>query len=253
MNADSSPTTNMKVNLIDYTNAAADKLIYTKATRLTLGEETRSKLAAMTEEEKSKELAYMATTIPSSWEFVTYTFEILDVSRAFTHQFVRTRTGSYAQQTMRMLNMEKFNYVVGPTIEADEKRKEVYDYCMDVIQATYDRLIDLGAEVEDARGVLPTNICTNIIAQFSLRGLADMAKARTGGRTQNEYRRVVNAMITEVIAVHPWAEQFLFPDTMKHVRDLENMIEDLASSGKITKEERVKALKTFDMVKKGAK
>jgi len=243
----------MKVNLIDYTCEAADKLIYTKATRLTLGEETRKKLAAMTQEEKDAELAYMATTIPSSWEFVTYTFEILDVSRAFTHQFVRTRTGSYAQQTMRMLNMEKFRYVTGPTIESSPERKAEYDECMNTIQETYDRLIALGAEVEDARGILPTNICTNIIAQFTLRGLAEMAKARTGGRTQNEYRRVVNAMIEEVVKVHTWAEQFLFPDTMKHVRDLENMIEELTASGKITKDERVKALKTFDMVKKGAK
>ncbi len=242
----------MQVNLIDYTQNAVDKLIYTKATRLTLGQETRSKVAAMTDEEKAAELAYMASTIPSSWEFITYTFEILDVSRAFTHQFVRTRTGSYAQQTMRMLSMERFKYVTGPSIEADATRKKLYDKCMGMIQSTYDALIELGAEVEDARGILPTNICTNIIAQFSLRTLSEMAKSRTGGRTQNEYRLVMNAMIDAVVAVHPWTELFLMPETAKRIRELEQTFEKLLADGKITKDERVHALKLIDMIKRKA-
>jgi thymidylate synthase (FAD) len=154
----------MKVTLIDYTQDAVNKLLYTKATRLTFGAETKAKIAAMKDEEKQRELAYMATTVPSSWEFVVYTFEILGVTRAFTHQFVRARTGSYAQQTMRMLNVGQFEYVVGPTINDDPLLRGIYDACMHRIQQAYDELIKAGAAIEDARGVLPTNICTNIIA-----------------------------------------------------------------------------------------
>lgn len=243
----------MKVNLIDYTENAVEKLIYTKSTRLTLGKDTREKIQAMDEYEQAQELIYMAATIPSSWEFVNYTFEILDVSRAFTHQFVRTRTGSYAQQTMRMLNMERFKYVTGPTIESDPARKHVYDACMADINAAYQALVEMGAEVEDARGVLPTNICTNIIAQFSLRTLSEMAKSRTGGRTQGEYRQVMQAMADAVVEVHPWAEMFLYPDVSKQVKKLEEFIEQLLAEGKITKEERFNALKTFDTIKRRVK
>ena len=53
----------------------------------------------------------MANTIPSSWEFVDYTFLVTGVSRAYTHQQVRTRAASYAQQTMRVLNMGEFDYI----------------------------------------------------------------------------------------------------------------------------------------------
>ncbi len=206
----------MKVTLIHYTRDAVDLLLYTKATRLTLGQETREKIAAMSEEEKLKELDYMSNTIPSSWEFVDYTFEILDVTRGFTHQFVRTRTGSYAQQTMRMLDVGDFGYLVPKSIDKQNGIKavavqEAYQRTMEYISAAYRRLIELGIPAEDARGILPTNIHTNIIAKFNLRTLSEMTRKRSGGRVQEEYRDVLNGMIAAVIEVHPWAEKFLFP------------------------------------------
>jgi flavin-dependent thymidylate synthase len=222
----------LKVNLINFTPDAVEVLIYTKRTRLSLGEDARKAVASMTVEEKDKELRYMANTIPSSWEFVHYTFEILNVSRAFTHQFVRTRTGSYAQQTMRVLNVGQFDYVTGPTIANDPARRRLYDDVMKLIQAGYDNLIKMGASIEDARGVLPTNICTNIIASFSLRTLSEMAKSRTGKRTQNEYRDVIEKMLRCVIEVHPWAVHFLFPDRLERIKELEAFVEFVASNGK---------------------
>ena len=45
-----------------------------------------------------------------------------------------------------------------------------------------------------------------------MRNFVDLAKARLGGRTQNEYQRVINLMVDRVLAVHPWMELFLFGD-----------------------------------------
>lgn len=238
----------MKVTLIDYTQNAVDKLIYTKATRLTQGEETRVMLGTMTPEEKASELKAMARTIESSWEFVSYTFEILAVTRAFTHQLVRTRTGSYAQQTMRVLPMEKFTYEVGPTIGSDPKLKHAYEGAMANIQVDYDWLLNHGAAIEDARGILPTNIHTNIIAQFSLRTVAEMLKKRIGARTQGEYRTFLTLMVAEVLRVHPWAEVFLFPDYMRELQVVENLLEDFASH--IPRERLVSAQKALDKIRK---
>lgn len=241
----------MKIRLINYTKDATNTLIYTKATRLTLGQETEEKVKAMTPEEQAAELKYMAGTIPSSWEFVHYTFEITGVSRAFTHQFVRTRTGSYAQQTMRMLNVEEFEYVTGPTVAEDPVRKALYDETMKVINNSYNTLIKLGAAIEDARGVLPTNICTNIIAKFSLRTLSEMGKSRTGKRTQDEYRCVINGMLDAVIEVHPWAEDFLRPDKLAPIRFLEGVVE-AAKDGcfQLQPEDTIKANKALDQLRK---
>lgn len=242
----------IKVDLIDSTSCAVDKLIYTKSTRLEQGEDTRNKVTNMTPEEKQKELEYMANTIPSSWEFVNYTFEIKNVTRAFTHQFVRTRTGSYAQQTMRMLDKKEFTYRIPPTIKAfgeEDTRYKEYCRCMEVIQLTYDNLIRDDVPVEDARGVLPTNIHTNIIAQFNLRTVAEMAKSRTGLRTQDEYREVLIQMLDAVTEVHPWAKLFLYPEKMKNVKIIEDFISEKTKD--LPSNEKYDLLKAVDQIRKG--
>ncbi len=93
----------MKVTLISHTQDAENLLIFTKATRLTLSPGLLDEIRSRPQEDKMRELEYMANTIPSSWEFVDYVFLVEGVSRAYTHQQVRTRAASYAQQTMRVL------------------------------------------------------------------------------------------------------------------------------------------------------
>ena len=95
----------MKVELVNYTSDAVDLLLFTKNTRLMDDEDAYSKIADWPETKKQEELDYMLQTIRSSWEFIDYTFNIRDVSRGFTHQFVRTRQASYAQQSQRTVDM----------------------------------------------------------------------------------------------------------------------------------------------------
>lgn len=240
----------MQVRLINSTYNVEKLMIYTKSTRLTLGKDTEAKINAMTQEEVDAELEYMANTIPSSWEFCDFTFEVLGVSRAFTHQMVRTRQASYAQQTQRMLNMEKFDYVSSDVILGNELYKEIYDSSMAFTQTQYDNLIYHGCPAEDARGILPTNICTNIIAKYNLRTFSELAKSRTGGRTQSEYVKVMNAMVDEVLKVHPWADKFLFPKGRDAFVELEKMANELK---KTNMELGVKCLKQIDILRKECK
>ena len=100
----------MKVKLINYTSDAVNLLLFTKNTRLMDDDNALSKIKTWSEEKKQEELDYMLKTIRSSWEFIDYTFNIRDVSRGFTHQFVRTRQASYAQQSQRTVDMEGFTY-----------------------------------------------------------------------------------------------------------------------------------------------
>ena len=246
----------IEVKLISFTgdpdpNVARDLLIYTKATRLEQGEDTRNKIINMSDEEKEKELAYMANTIPSSWEFVDYVFEIKNVTRAFTHQFVRTRTGSYAQQTMRLLDKKEFTYRIPPRLRDKEVELAVYKHTMNQIQEAYDCMIAAGVEVEDARGVLPTNIHTNIIAKFNLRTIAEMAKSRTGVRTQDEYREVMEMMIEEVLKAHPWSEPFMRPSNLANVKKLESFVQEQLDAGLIDKARFYDLNKACDKVRKG--
>ncbi len=219
----------MKVTLIDCTGFnegpmyAADILLFTKSTRLNMAA-AMDWIKSLPVEEKMKELEYMSNTIPSSWEFVDYTFLIEGVGRGFTHQFVRSRHASFAQQTMRVLKMDKFDYVCGHDLKNDEANYGVYQDCMSVIQYFYDMLINNGVKIEDARGVLPTNISTNIAFKCNLRTLAEMASKRASSRTQDEYRSVLDGLISAVLEKHPWAKMFLRNRKVEAAENLEKFI-----------------------------
>ncbi len=259
----------MNVTLIDYTGCgtpnparhAANVLVFTKQTRLQMAPSLFRQIELWEDETIMNELAYMANTIPSSWEFVEYKFLITDVTRAFTHQFVRTRTGSYAQQTMRVLNVDGWTFGRGPTTEHPRgicsetemdqaNRAEFYDSTMQLVANAYNDLIEMGASIEDARGVLPTNIHTNIVAKFSLRCVADMFRKRSSPRTQGEYRNVLQAMRTEVLRVHPWAAMFLERDFDRAASDLDKMIAALPDN--IASETKTKMIKLVDQMRGAA-
>lgn len=236
-----------RVTLIDYNRDAIDILLYTKQTRLTQGADTRARVAQLSPEERTAQLKYMAETVPSSWEFISYTFEIADVTRAFTHQLVRTRTGSYAQQAMRIQKMEQFKYATGPTILADPRCEAIYNEAMGDIQQAYDRLIAMGAAVEDARGILPTNICTNIIARFNLRALSDLIRSRSSKRVQSEYRDVVDGMVATVLEVHPWASDFITPERLAPIAALQDKI---MATDAYNDHEKTGMVKQLDLLRK---
>lgn len=208
----------MQVKLINYTQNALETLLYTKNTRLQAAA-TIEDVVAWDMEKKLKELDYMLKTIQSSWEFVDYTFEITGVSRAFTHQFVRTRDGSYAQQSQRTVDMsEAFEFVYPDSIKEIDEDSDFNSYskidwimhdCINNIHGTYNSLIEKGLPPQDARSILPTNTATAIIAKFDLRTLSHMAKTRLCTRTQGEYQQIFKAMKAEVVKVHPWAEKFI--------------------------------------------
>lgn len=240
----------MKVTLISTTPEAMELLIFTKSTRLTMSPGLMDEIRAWPEEKKLAELDYMANTIPSSWEFVDYVFMIEGVSRAFTHQFVRSRNASYAQQTMRVLNMGEYDYVYTDRVNNDIQARGIVDIVNENIRLGYNKLIELGLPAEDARGILPTNISTNIVAKFNLRSFVDLAKSRTGGRTQNEYQKVMNAMVDEVLKVHPWAEKFLFQQGRDYFAEIEKFAEE-EYGGDLLKKGRL--LKIVDKMRKEAK
>jgi flavin-dependent thymidylate synthase len=216
----------MDVRIISYTPNALDLLLFTKNTRLTMSASALAEIAAWPEDRKMEELRYMRNTIQSSWEFVDYVFAITGVTRAFTHQLVRHRVGtSFAQQAQRVVNMEGFEYLVTGAemtpdgtirthstknpIEPWNAEEELYDDVMQTVERGYERLLSMGVKPQDARGVLPTNICTNIIFKANLRTLHDMALKRLCVKAQGEFQDVFRLLCDRVREVHPWTEDFL--------------------------------------------
>ena len=230
----------MKVTLLGCTDKAEETLIFTKQTRLNMSPSALAEIASWSRARQVNELEYMSKTIPSSWEFIDYIFIIEGVSRAFTHQFVRTRHGTYAQQSLRVVENADFDYVFTDRNLASPEAVAIINEVNDAIKRGYKKLLAVGQATEDARGILPTNIATNIVAKFNLRTMSELAKSRTGGRTQGEYQKVMSAMADAVIAVHPWAESFLFPQERDFFDEIEAFAEtkfggDLIAKGELLK------------------
>lgn len=247
----------MKVSLIDYTgngnpdpDHAINLLIFTKSTRLKMTPGLMTDIAAMSHWDKLKELEYMANTIPSSWEFVDYTFMIEDVTRAYTHQQVRTRTASFAQQTMRILDVSEgpgWNYLTGPSVYEHEDALAIYQDTMATIGQAYKDLITAGARIEDARGILPTNILTNIVMKINMRNWVDLIRKRSSSRVQGEYRDVLEGMKKAVREVHPWIDLFIERTFDKAAADLEEKLLQLLPEGK----DRTDCIKLLDQMRTG--
>lgn len=190
----------MKVKLIDYQNNALELLIYTKSTRLQ-ADQSLDDINNWTYEKKMEHLEYMRNTIASSWEFVNYIFELTDVSRVFTHQLVRSRHQSYAQQSQRTVDVSEMGfYSIG---------NSAADCAMDDMSALYIRLQEAGVSNQDARYVLPEGTLTNIIVGTNLRVLSETAEVRLCKRTAGEYQEVFKAMKSAVVNVHPWVDKFI--------------------------------------------
>lgn len=240
----------MKTTLIEYTGmgrypwAAADLLIFTKSTRLKMTADGLAAIAAWPTSKKEEELAYMANTIRSSWEFIDYIFLLEDVTLAFTQQLLRSRHASFAQQTMQILQVDATN-VEPPRgdwyISSDEdaensdftrlERTVMWDNCITYIGETYSELIRLGATVEQARGLLPRNIRTNIVVKMNLRTLTEVLHSRISPRNLGEYRDVAVAMRDAILAAHPWAAVFVEQTKDKVIADLEREIAEAGIGG----------------------
>ena len=189
------------VDLINCTHNALELLIYTKSGRLKTGTKLCD-LYNWSYEKKMEHLSYMMDTIQTSFEFVDYIFEIKNVSRAFTHQLVRTRTASFQQQAMRVVDARDFTYLQS----TDNPR---YSIAANESLSQYSKMIDDGVAVQDARGVLPIAIHTEIMIKANLRTLSNMAELRLCKRAEGEYQSIFKKMVDAVLEIHPWAKPLL--------------------------------------------
>ena len=203
----------MQVQLINHTPGALDLLLYTKESRLGAAV-SLADIAAWSDAKKMETLDYMFKTIKSAFEFVDYVFHIKDVSRAFTHQLVRTRTASFQQESMRAVSKANGNYVF-PALSPGPQT-ECYKAAATHAFTAYRDLLATGVQIQDARGILPIATATGILLKANLRTLSQMAEHRLCTRTQGEYQEVFRLMKAQVLTVHPWAEPLLNAHCVQH-------------------------------------
>ena len=192
----------MNVKLIGFTPnpeklpAMAAKLTHSKTKPEDLDKSSEKELNAILE-------YVMKLGHTSVIEHTCFTFAISDVSRSLTHQLVRHRIASYAQQSQRYVNLNEPNYVVPPTIEKDKEMKKAYEETMENIWNEYNKLLDMNIPAEDSRYVLPNATCTNIVVTMNARSLLNFFELRCCLHAQWEIRKLANKMLHEVKKVAP--------------------------------------------------
>ena len=105
--------------------------------------------------------------------FDNYLFDIIPhivmfrTDRGISHELVRHRPCSFAQESTRYCNYSKDKFgneitVIAPLFEEGSIKYEVWEEDMKHAEKSYFRLLEMGATPQEARGVLPTELKTDI-------------------------------------------------------------------------------------------
>ncbi|MFW9991412.1 MAG: FAD-dependent thymidylate synthase [Candidatus Odinarchaeota archaeon] len=130
-------------------------------------------------------------------EFAFFVFYISNIDRATSHQLVRHRIASYAQQSQRYVDASNFRYTVPISIQRMENiflRDQVLRHVEEAFKL-YGELIEAEISKEDARFLLPNATTTNIVVGMNARSLMNFFERRCCYRAQGPIREVAYKML----------------------------------------------------------
>lgn len=134
----------------------------------------------------------------SVFEHAVFTFEIIGISRACSHQLVRYRIASYSQQSQRYVNMDEFEFIIPDTIKNTSNGQTLSQYLafMENSRKLYQQFTKIyGIPEEDARYALTNAVCTNLTVTMNARELMHFFEERCCNRAQWEIRELANKML----------------------------------------------------------
>lgn len=170
------------------------------------------------------------TALAMPLEAVQFHFRIKGVTRGFTHQMVRQRTAAYSQESTRFavksgvpvgrppsldgtLSEQEWWEAEGPIVPSNHISKEEYveryatkeqrwrfkwDEINAQIAAFYNGVVADGMPAEDARGILPTNLLTQLNYITNLRNLQVEGGKRLCTQAQHEWVLVWGKMLEAI-------------------------------------------------------
>ena len=123
--------------------------------------------------------------------------------RGVTHEIVRHRIASYSQESTRYCNYcnEKFGKeltLIKPLFwKEDSMEYNMWLDTMQTIENTYNKLIEVGAEPQQARSILPNSLKTEIVVTMNLREWRHFFRLRTSKRAHPQMREVACAILAD--------------------------------------------------------
>lgn len=118
--------------------------------------------------------------------------------RSVTHELVRHRLFSFAQESQRYVNSDKngFEFIVPVGVNGTEDAS-IRAACR-LAANTYSALIAEGTRPEIARAVLPNATATTIVVNGNIREWRHMLKLRTDSHAHPQIRALVTPLLAEL-------------------------------------------------------
>lgn len=150
------------------------------------------------------EAAMSGEVLPNTLESVALTFSIQGLTRATTHQLVRSRVGAvFGQQGGRDNNWSTFNFRIPDTFYGALPEMSIRRLT-DRMNDLYEELIAAGVPFQDARYVLPMGLETSLVASYNLLSFKGLASRRLCNRMMWETNYVVRTMADLVVRAFPF-------------------------------------------------
>jgi thymidylate synthase (FAD) len=161
-----------------------------------------------TEKQVSEMIKYAKTMkLSSVLDIPFFVFSVKDVSRSFTHQWVRYRIAAHMQQSLRYTKVSTDNltwFQVPPEI-SKKGSEAIIEYVKSQLHAaeTYEALVKRGVPAEDARFALPIGVKTHITTGMNAEELLHVMSQRCCMDAQWEIRAAAYALYAMGMLVAP--------------------------------------------------
>lgn len=141
-------------------------------------------------------------------EHVSLTVKAI-TNRGTSHQLVRHRIASYSQESTRYCNYTKDKF--GDSITFIDKKSlvdkpelyKIWVHAMLAAEENYFKMIEAGASVDEARGVLPLDTKTEIVMTYNLRQWRHVLKTRMDGHCHSNIREISEMILKEFKQILP--------------------------------------------------
>jgi thymidylate synthase, flavin-dependent len=125
--------------------------------------------------------------------------------RGVTHEIVRHRVASYAQESTRYCNYSKDKFSNQITFiepcywdentEDGRKKLALWRETMEFIEKKYMELVELGATAQEARSILPNSLKTELVMTMNLREWRHFFKLRAAPSAHPQMREIALMML----------------------------------------------------------
>lgn len=135
-------------------------------------------------------------------EHVSITVRIV-CDRGVSHELVRHRIASYAQESTRYVNYSKDKFgneitVIKPCFwKTNPENYSIWEETMKNAESQYFKLLENGATPETARSVLPNSLKTEIVATMNLREWRHFFKLRADKAAHPQMREVAHMILRD--------------------------------------------------------